>query len=89
MRTCDGSGAIFGERHENFEALVAVEAGIVVEGHTLILSLFDAVKIAGEMRNRGLLSVGSLQTPTDLPVVLEISKGPLFFESRLSVTIEA
>jgi hypothetical protein len=53
MGTCDGSGAVFGERHEHIEALVAVEAGIVVKRHSLILSLFDHMEIAGERGNRG------------------------------------
>jgi hypothetical protein len=40
MRTGYGSVAVFGERHEYVEALVAVKAGIVIKRHVPILSLF-------------------------------------------------
>jgi hypothetical protein len=78
MGTYDGSGAVFGERHENIKALLAVEAGIVVKRHTLILSLFNAEEMTGGMENRGLWSGLSLPTPTDPPIIPGISKALVF-----------
>jgi hypothetical protein len=73
MGTCDGSGAIFGEWHEHIEALVTVEADIVIKRHTLILSLFGLSRSLEIWETRGAWSEGSLLTPVDLPVVQGIS----------------
>jgi hypothetical protein len=90
MGTCDGPGAVFGERHEHIEALVAVEAGIVVKRHSLILSLFDHMEMAGERGETGGNEVGEASpNPQIFWLFQGFQKVPFFFATRLSVTIEA